>query len=55
MQQPALIKAYSADHLWSLEELDDLIPALVAAKKEHDARVALAGEPEHVGGMSADA
>jgi len=50
MQQPKLVKTYTADHLWTLEELDELIPALVAARKENDERLAAGAKPERVGG-----
>ena len=46
MQQPAVIKSFSNDHLWTLEELDQVIPALAAAKADHDARITKEGEPE---------
>jgi len=48
MQQPAVIRSFSADHLWTLADLDRVMPALVEAKAEHDARVAEAGKPEPV-------
>ena len=48
MQQPKLIKSYTADHLWTLGELDELIPSLVEARKQHDDRVAAAAVPERV-------
>jgi NAD(P)-dependent dehydrogenase (short-subunit alcohol dehydrogenase family) len=50
MQQPKLVKTYTADHLWTLEELDELIPALVAAREENDERLAAGAKPERVGG-----
>jgi NAD(P)-dependent dehydrogenase (short-subunit alcohol dehydrogenase family) len=46
MQQPAIIRSFRADHLWRLEELDAAIPALVEARRAHDARAQKEGEPE---------
>jgi len=51
MQQPAVIRSFDngGDHLWTLDELDRAMPALLAAKQEHDARVKAAGQPERLG------
>jgi NAD(P)-dependent dehydrogenase (short-subunit alcohol dehydrogenase family) len=46
MQQPALIRAFQTDHLWTQDDLDRVMPALLAAKRAHDARVAKEAEPE---------
>jgi NAD(P)-dependent dehydrogenase (short-subunit alcohol dehydrogenase family) len=48
MQQPALIRSFASDHLWTLDELDRVIPALVAARQAHDARAAKEAEPEPI-------
>ncbi len=40
MQQPAIIKAYETDHIWTQDDLNTVIPKLLEAKKEHDAKVA---------------
>jgi NAD(P)-dependent dehydrogenase (short-subunit alcohol dehydrogenase family) len=46
MQQPALIRAFKSEHLWTQEDLDRVIPALFDAKKAHDARAKKEAEPE---------
>jgi len=46
MQQPALIRAFAKDGLWELDELDRVVPALMDAKRAHDARVRKEAEPE---------
>jgi NAD(P)-dependent dehydrogenase (short-subunit alcohol dehydrogenase family) len=46
MQQPAVIRAFETERLWTLDDLDQVMPALLDAKREHDARVAEAGRPE---------
>ncbi len=48
MQQPALIRAFKTEHLWSQEDLDRVIPALFDAKKAADARAKKEAEPEQV-------
>jgi NAD(P)-dependent dehydrogenase (short-subunit alcohol dehydrogenase family) len=48
MQQPALIRAFKSEHLWTQEDLDRVIPALFDAKKAHDARAKKEAEPETV-------
>jgi NAD(P)-dependent dehydrogenase (short-subunit alcohol dehydrogenase family) len=44
MQQPAVIKSFQADHLWTQDDLDVVMPALLQAKQDHDARVGKEGE-----------
>jgi hypothetical protein len=44
-----VIRSFSTDHLWTLDDLDRVIPALVEAREAHDARVAEAAKPEPVG------
>jgi len=46
MQQPALIRSFKNDHLWTLEELDQVIPALVEARTAADERVKKESEAE---------
>ncbi len=46
MQQPAVIRSFKTDHLWTLEELDQLIPTLLEAKRAADERTAKEGEPQ---------
>ena len=48
MQQPAVIKSFSTNEIWSLELLDKLIPELVEAKKHHDKQVSDSGSPKKV-------
>jgi hypothetical protein len=38
MQQPAIIRAFKAETLWSLDQLDALMPKLLEAKKQNEAR-----------------
>ncbi len=46
MQQPAVIRAFKTDHLWTLDELDEIMPTLLEAKRAADARAAKEAEPE---------
>ncbi|MFP6584340.1 MAG: SDR family NAD(P)-dependent oxidoreductase [Candidatus Hydrogenedentota bacterium] len=46
MQQPALIKSYTVDGMWTLDDLDKAIPALMEAKNDHDAEVKAKGAPQ---------
>ena len=46
MQQPAIIRSFESDHLWTLDDLDRVIPALAEARRAHDERVKEAGKPE---------
>ena len=46
MQQPALIRAFKSDHLWTQDDLDRVIPALFDAKRAADARAKKEAEPE---------
>ncbi len=45
MQQPAVIRSFSSDRFWTLEDLDRVIPALMDAKEQHDERVKQQGAP----------
>ena len=45
MQQPAVIKSYKSDDIWSLEKLNHVMPELMEAKKLHDKEVGKKGEP----------
>ena len=45
MQQPAVIKSFKSDDLWSMEQLNQLMPELVKAKKTHDKEVEEKGKP----------
>jgi len=49
MQQPAVIRSFSSDRFWTLEDLDDVMPALLDAKREHDERVKHQGQPTKLG------
>ncbi len=46
MQQPAIIRCFTSDHLWTQADLDRVMPAMLDAKKTHDARVKKEAEPE---------
>jgi NAD(P)-dependent dehydrogenase (short-subunit alcohol dehydrogenase family) len=48
MQQPALIRDFKTDHLWTQDDLDRVMPALLAAKKAHDERAKKEAEPEAI-------
>ena len=45
MQQPAVIKSYKSDELWSMDQLNQVMPELVEAKKTHDKEVEEKGKP----------
>jgi NAD(P)-dependent dehydrogenase (short-subunit alcohol dehydrogenase family) len=46
MQQPAIIRSFKNEALWSLEQLDQVIPKLLEAKTAHDARTRDAAAPQ---------
>ncbi len=46
MQQPAVIRSFVTEHLWTLEDLDQVIPTLLEAKRAADKRTEKEGEPE---------
>jgi hypothetical protein len=46
MQQPAVIRSFQGDHLWTLEDLDRVMPELLRAKRSHDERAKREGAPE---------
>jgi NAD(P)-dependent dehydrogenase (short-subunit alcohol dehydrogenase family) len=46
MQQPAIIRSFTSDHLWTQADLDRVMPAMLDAKKAHDARAKREAEPE---------
>ncbi len=46
MQQPAVIRAFKKHSLFTLDELDRVMPRLLEAKQEHDERVRRAGAAE---------
>ena len=45
MQQPAVIKSFTSDNLWTIDQLNQLMPDLIEAKKHHDAEVEEKGKP----------
>jgi NAD(P)-dependent dehydrogenase (short-subunit alcohol dehydrogenase family) len=45
MQQPAVIRSFTTDHLWTPADLDRALPALLDAKKHHDERSKREGAP----------
>tara|TARA_Y100000590_G_scaffold470612_1_gene666958 strand:- start:17765 stop:18673 length:909 start_codon:yes stop_codon:yes gene_type:complete len=48
MQQPAVIKSFTTEKLWTIEQLNKLMPELLEAKKHHDSEVSEKGAPEKV-------
>jgi NAD(P)-dependent dehydrogenase (short-subunit alcohol dehydrogenase family) len=46
MQQPAILRSFRRKDLWKLDELDRVMPVLLEAKRNHDARTKKEGEPE---------
>ena len=48
MQQPAVIKSFTTENLWTIEQLDKLMPELIEAKKHHDNEVSEKGVPKKV-------
>ncbi|MEN8181776.1 MAG: SDR family NAD(P)-dependent oxidoreductase [Myxococcota bacterium] len=46
MQQPALIRSFQSKELWSLEDLDRVMPALVEARRTNVERAKESGRPE---------
>ena len=48
MQQPAVIKSFTTESLWTVEQLDELMPELIEAKKDHDREVSVKGIPKKV-------
>jgi NAD(P)-dependent dehydrogenase (short-subunit alcohol dehydrogenase family) len=46
MQQPALIRTFKNDGLWSLEQLDQIMPKLLEAKANNEARAKETSLPE---------
>jgi NAD(P)-dependent dehydrogenase (short-subunit alcohol dehydrogenase family) len=48
MQQPAVIRSFGTDHLWTQDDLDRVIPALLTAKQSHDERVKKEAAPERI-------
>ena len=48
MQQPAIIRSFTSDHLWTQADLDRAMPAMLDAKKAHDARAKREAEPEKI-------
>ena len=46
MQQPKVIRAFDCGGLWTLENLDKVMPKLLEAKKAHDEKVDAAAVPE---------
>ncbi len=46
--QNAMFRLYETDHVWSLDELDKLLPSIMDEKKAFDAELAKAAEPKKV-------
>ena len=45
IQQPPVIKSFTSDNLWTIDQLNQLMPELIEAKKHHDAEVEEKGKP----------
>lgn len=48
MQQPAIIRSFQSDRLWTRGDLDRVMPAMLDAKRAHDLRAKREGEPETI-------
>ncbi len=48
MQQPAIIRSFKSDQLWTHGDLDRVMPAMLDAKRAHDLRAKREGEPEAI-------
>lgn len=48
MQQPAIVRSFSKKDLWTLEELDERMPQLLAAKQAADEETKAKGAPEKI-------
>jgi len=48
MQQPAIVRSFESDHLWTQQDLDRVIPALLVAKQACDERAAKEAAPEPI-------
>ncbi len=48
MQQPAVIRSFQKNGMWSLADLDKVMPQLIEGKKDHDEYVKKKGEPEPI-------
>jgi NAD(P)-dependent dehydrogenase (short-subunit alcohol dehydrogenase family) len=48
MQQPAIIRSFKAETLWTQGQLDQLMPKLLEAKKQNEARAQKDAAPEAV-------
>jgi len=48
MQQPAIIRSFQSDQLWTRDDLDRVMPAMLDAKRAHDLRAKREGEPEAI-------
>ena len=46
MQQPAVIRSFTSGGMWTLADLDKVMPQLLEAKQKHDAEVKAKGVPE---------
>ena len=46
MQQPAVIQSFTSGGMWTLSDLDKVMPKLLEAKEKHDAEVKAKGAPQ---------
>ena len=45
MQQPAVIKSFKSEEIWSMDQLSQVMPELIDAKQTHDKEVEEKGKP----------
>jgi NAD(P)-dependent dehydrogenase (short-subunit alcohol dehydrogenase family) len=48
MQQPAVIRSFKAEQMWTLDQIEDLVPKLLEAKEDNETRAKQTGEPEAI-------
>ena len=48
MQQPAVIKSFTTEKIWTVEQRNKLMPELIEAKKHHDVEVSEKGAPKKI-------
>jgi NAD(P)-dependent dehydrogenase (short-subunit alcohol dehydrogenase family) len=46
MQQPAVLRSFRSNRMWTLDDLDGIMPTLLDAKRVHDERVEKEGKAE---------
>jgi hypothetical protein len=48
VSRPEMIRSFQSDSLWTFEELDDVMPTLLDAKRAHDERVEEESQPSRL-------